>query len=696
MRHFDFLVEIGTEELPPKSLQKLSEAFTLGVRQRLSKAGLQCGETSSFATPRRLALLIRDLDEEQSDQMAEKKGPAVNAAFDAAGNPTKACEGFARSCGTTPDKLTRSDTDKGSWMVYRQIIKGQKTKALLPQFVNDSLADLPIPKRMRWGAGRVEFVRPVHWVVMLGNGDVIEGEILGRKTDRYTRGHRFHSPGRIAIPFADHYESTLLEKGQVVADFGRRRSRIESQIRQVAEKLGAQPVIDPDLLDEVTALNEWPVALAGRFEERFLAVPAEALISTMKENQKYFHLLDTNGKMLPAFITVANIESRDPSQVIKGNERVVRPRLTDAAFFFETDRKQSLESRLPALRTIVFQNELGSVHDRVTRIAHLSGRIAEATQAPVDACRRAGLLCKADLVTSMVLEFPDLQGIMGRYYALESGESVAVANAIEEHYRPRFSGDSLPESAVGTIVALAEKLDTLVGIFGINQPPTGARDPFGLRRAALGVLRILVEKSINLDLKALIAWSIEAYPAGFATEALSYTVSDYLIERFRSWYDDAGVAPEVFLSVASRKPTNPLEFHSRVKAVSEFMELTEASSLIAANKRVSNILDKESAAILGGALVDSAHLNLAEERDLNDQIRRLEQAITPLLQTFEYTIALRQLAELKEPVDRFFDKVMVMADDAEVRTNRLRLLYSLRQLFLKIADISVLQGIVKK
>jgi glycyl-tRNA synthetase beta chain len=695
MRHFDFLVEIGTEELPPKSLLKLSEAFTQGVLQRLGKAGLKFGEAKSYAAPRRLALLIENLDEVQGDQLSEKRGPALNAAFDAAGNPTKACEGFAKSCGTTTDKLVKLETDKGSWMIYKQVIQGEKAKTLIPAFVAESLAELPISKRMRWGAGRVEFVRPVHWVVMLANGDVIDAEILGKKADRYSQGHRFHNPGKLAIPYADEYESILQNEGKVIADFVKRRDSVKIQILKLAEKKDAVAIIDPDLLDEVTALNEWPVALLGRFEERFLKVPAEALISTMKENQKYFHLLDKNGTMLPNFITVANLESRDPAQVVEGNERVVRPRLADAAFFFETDKKQTLESRIAALQTVVFQKDLGTVFDRVTRISTLAGSIAEAIGYSTEMAKRAGLLCKADLATSMVSEFPDLQGIMGRYYALDSGEAPEVATAIEEHYRPRFSGDTLPDTETGVIVSLAEKLDTLVGIFGINQPPTGTKDPFALRRAALGVLRILVEKSINLDLKQLARWSIATYSIDLPAVNLTDKVTDYLIERFRSWYDDAGVAPEVFLSVAARKPTNPLDFSLRVKGVGEFITLAEASSLIMANKRVSNILEKESAAT-GNLTINSLLLTLSEEIALHKEIERLEEAVKPMLKQFDYEGALKKLAELKGPIDSFFDKVMVMSEDQEVKMNRICLLQSLRQLFLQIADISLLQGIVKK
>lgn len=694
MRHFDFLVEIGTEELPPKSLLKLSEAFTGGILQRIEKAGLSFTKYKSFAAPRRLALLIEGLDEEQPDQSSEKRGPALAAAFDPAGNPTKACEGFARSCGTTPDKLEKLETEKGTWLVFKQTVKGEKTRHLLTGFVTESLTDLPIPKRMRWGAGRDEFVRPVHWIVMLANGDVVPGSILGKHADRFTQGHRFHHPSKISLSFARDYETVLKETGKVIADFSQRRSSIEEQVNALARKKGAEAVIDPALLDEVSALNEWPVALLGKFEERFLKVPAEALISTMKENQKYFHILDSAGLMLPNFITVSNIESRDPQKVIEGNERVIRPRLSDAAFFFELDKRSPLADRLEALKPIVFQKELGTLYDRVQRISELSGKIANTVGADRDQAERAGLLSKADLVTSMVLEFPELQGIMGHYYAKESGESAAVAEAIEQHYQPRFSGDSLPSGKIGTVVSLAEKLDTLTGIFGINQPPTGTKDPFALRRAALGALRIIVEKELNLDLRDLVSWSMEAYQVKLPAKNLVETVTDYLLERFRAWYDEAGVSAEVFLSVAARRPTKPLDFNLRVNAVNAFMEESAAATLIAANKRVSNILDKEDVSTLKP--VNSGLLTLSEEKALYTEIQRLEKAVEPLLTRFDYTGALNLLAALKEPVDAFFDKVMVMADDPAIKANRLAILSALRSLFLQIADISLLQGLIRK
>ena len=508
----DFLVELGTEELPPKALKPLSDAFTQGIARGLEEAGIEFGKVEAFAAPRRLAVRIRDLADSQPDKSVEKRGPAVKAAFDDAGNPTRALTGFATSLGVTPDQLDTLETDKGAWVVYRTVEQGKPTVELMPELVEQSLAGLPIPKRMRWGAHRTEFVRPVHWVVMLFGNKVIEAPIMGLTPGNKTRGHRFHCPKSLIVPTPNDYEVVLKQEGYVIADFAERREQIRAGVTELAEKeAGGKAVIDEGLLDEVTALNEWPVPLMGRFEERFLEVPAEALISSMKEHQKYFHVVAADGEMLPLFITVANIESKDPSQVVSGNEKVIRPRLSDAAFFYETDRKTKLGDRIDALKPIVFQEKLGSIYDKSVRVAALAKKIADAIGSDPAQAERAAMLAKTDLVTEMVLEFTDLQGIMGQYYAANDGEPEDVAKALNEQYMPRFAGDDLPTTLTGCAIAIADRLDSLVGLFGINQPPSGTRDPFALRRASLGVLRIIIERELPLDLQTCCEWAEENF-----------------------------------------------------------------------------------------------------------------------------------------------------------------------------------------
>ncbi len=692
----DFLVEIGTEELPPKALKKLSSAFSDGIQQGLKEANIEFGSVELFAAPRRLAVRIKQLSDTQPDTNVEKRGPAVKSAYDADGNPTRAVEGFARSCGTTVDQLKTMETDKGAWLVYRSVQAGQKTTDLLPKIVNKSLVQLPIPKRMRWGAKRIEFVRPVHWIIMLYGSSVIDCEILGHKSGNQTRGHRFHCNELLTINTPSEYENTLLEKGYVIADFEVRRDKVRAGVIAIAETVNGQAVIDNDLLDEVTALNEWPVPLIGRFEERFLEVPAEALISSMKEHQKYFHVVDSNGKMLPNFITLSNIESKDPAQVVAGNERVIRPRLADAAFFFETDRKQTLEARIENLKPIVFQKQLGSIYDKVQRTSGLAGKIADAIGGDEQLAKRAGLLLKSDLVSEMVLEFTDLQGIMGMYYARFDGEAEEVATALNEQYMPRFAGDELPSTKTGCAVAIADKLDSLVGIFGINQPPTGTKDPFALRRASLGILRIIVEKGLDLDLADCIEWSIAQHgelPAassgGPSVEKLKDTILDYMLDRFRAWYEEEGIPAEVFLAVHARRPSRPLDFDQRIQAVNQFRQLPEAKALAAANKRVSNILSKVHANDLAATL-NYDLLELDAEKELAAAISAQAEKVNPLFAAGNYSEALQSLASLRESIDRFFDDVMVMADDEAVKNNRLALLNQLRSLFLSAADISLL------
>ena len=685
----DFLVELGTEELPPKALKPLSDAFTQGICKGLEDAGIAFGKVEAFATPRRLAVRVRALGDAQPDKPVEKRGPAVKAAFDDSGNPTRALTGFATSLGVTPDQLDTLETDKGAWVVYRTIEKGRPTVDLLPELVDQSLAGLPIPKRMRWGAHRTEFVRPVHWAIMLFGNKVIDTPIMGLIPSNKTRGHRFHCPKSLIVPTPSDYEVVLHQEGYVIADFAERREKIRRGVTAIAKnEAGGEAVIDDNLLDEVTGLNEWPVPLMGRFEERFLDVPAEALISSMKEHQKYFHVVSGDGKMLPLFITVANLESKDPSQVISGNEKVIRPRLADAAFFYNTDRKTRLEDRIDRLKPIVFQDKLGSVYDKSVRVAALAKKIADAIGSDPVLAERAAMLAKTDLVTEMVLEFTDLQGIMGQYYAVNDGENQDVASALNEQYMPRFAGDNLPTTLTGCAVAIADRLDSLVGLFGINQPPSGTRDPFALRRASLGVLRIIIERELPLDLQSCCEWAAENFTA-LTEQNTASTVVDYMLERFRAHYEEQGINAEVYLAVHARRPTRPLDFDRRVKAVEAFRLLPEAEALAAANKRVSNILTKQGGEDIG----DSINQDLLQdpaEKALAEQIHKQAEAVLPLFEKGDYAAALSSLASLRAPVDSFFNEVMVMAEDDATRNNRLAMLNQLRNLFLRVADISVL------
>ena len=691
----DFLVELGTEELPPTALAKLSKAFTAGVKEGLEKAGLTHGELISYAAPRRLAILIKDLSESQADKKTERRGPAVQAAYDAEGLPTKAVQGFARSCGIDVEQLETLETKKGSWLVYRGEEKGQPTQALIPAIIQTSLDKLPIPKRMRWGSLSVEFVRPVHWLVLLFGDEVIEAEILAVKSGRETRGHRFHHPDKLYISEPAAYGPLLETEGRVVASREDRREAVRAQVEEAAVKLGGKAVIDEALLDEVTGMVEWPVAVAGSFEERFLAVPSEALVSAMKGHQKYFHVVDANGKLMPNFITVSNIDSKDIGAVSAGNERVIRPRLSDAEFFWNQDCKRTLDDRRADLKSVVFQKELGTVFDKSERIAGLAGVIAQALGAKKSEGERAGQLAKCDLMSEMVGEFPELQGIMGRYYATKDGESAAVAQAMDEQYMPRFAGDVLPQGAIGQAVAIADKLDTLVGIFGIGQPPTGSKDPFALRRQALGVLRNMIEQGLKLDLAELVNEGVNLYKASgreFGAKVRTQ-IFDFMMERLRVYYQDAGISVDVYEAVLTVAPTQPYDFDQRVRAVSAFGKLAEAESLAAANKRASNILSQ---AIDQGEVIPAAIntdlLQEAAEKALADRIVAVAEAVKPALAQFDYSSALQEMAALREAVDAFFDGVMVMVEDNAVRLNRLALLNSLRALFLQVADVSKLQS----
>ena len=684
----NLLVELGTEELPPKALKTLGLAFRDGIVHGLEQQGLSHGEARWFATPRRLAVLIETVQLQAADQSLEVLGPPLDRARDEAGNWTPAASGFARKQGVEPEQLQTIDTPKGPRLGLRSTAAGVKAADCLNDIIVASIQQLPIPKRMRWGSSRVEFVRPVHWVVAMLGEDSNHGEVLGLPTGRDTRGHRFHSEGQITLQHPDEYE-TALSEARVVADFELRQQMIRDQLEVEASALKARVVIDPDLLDEVTALVEWPVALTGSFEARFLEVPSEALVSSMKEHQKYFHLVNEEGALLPNFITICNIESKDPVQVIAGNERVIRPRLADAAFFFETDQKTPLADRLQKLESVVFQQKLGTVADKSRRLQRLAGALADKMGASAELAGRAALLAKADLVTEMVQEFADMQGIAGSYYALHDGEAPEVASAIAQQYWPRFAGDRLPESPTACAVGLADRLDTLVGIFGIGQPPTGSKDPFALRRASLSVLRIIVEQKLDLDLAWCLDQAASGYPEGVIASGTTAQVLDYMIERFRAWFEEEDIAPEVFRAVSAMKLSQPLDIQRRVHAVDAFTRLPEAAALAAANKRVSNILEKVEEGFNYGE-VSADLLVEPAEKALSSHLGELAESSGAHLASGEYTQALSSLASLQAPVDAFFDDVMVNAEDTALRHNRLNLLQNLRQLFLQVADISQL------
>ena len=684
----NFLVEIGTEELPPKALKTLATSFADNVEAELNQVGLTFDKIEWFAAPRRLAVKVLNLATQQPSKEIEKRGPAVSAAFDAEGKPTKAAEGWARGCGITVEQAERIATDKGEWLVHRAKIEGQPTKNLLNDIVANALAKLPIPKPMRWADKTVQFIRPVHTVTMLLGGELIEGEILGVASARTIRGHRFLGEKEFEIQHADQYPQLLREKGSVVADFNERKAEILAKSQAKATALGGVADIEESLLEEVTSLVEYPNVLAAKFEERFLAVPAEALVYTMKGDQKYFPIYDKDGKLLPHFIFVSNINPEDPTAIIEGNEKVVRPRLTDAEFFFKTDLKQKLVDRLPRLETVLFQQQLGTLKDKTDRIEQLAGEIAKQIGADEAKAKRAGLLSKCDLMTNMVFEFTDTQGVMGMHYARHEGEDEEVAVALNEQYMPRFAGDELPKSLVASAVALADKFDTLTGIFGIGQAPKGSADPFAFRRAALGALRIIVEKNLPLDLEDLVKKSAALFGDKLTNQNVVADVVDFMLGRFRAWYQDEGIAVDVIQAVLARRPTRPADFDARVRAVSHFRTLDSAEALAAANKRVSNILAKADAAI--GEINLTACVEPAEKA-LAEAVLALRTEVQPLIAQGDYTAVLDKLANLRAPVDNFFDNVMVNAEDPVLRQNRLAILNTLQGLFLQVADISVLQ-----
>jgi glycyl-tRNA synthetase beta chain len=712
----DFLFEIGTEELPPKALLGLELSLVAALGAGLDKAGLAHGELVGFASPRRLAVWVKGLASEQPEQQLRRKGPPVSAAFDAAGQPTRAALAFAESCGTAVSKLERLEEGKGTFLYFAGTRAGARAVDLLPALVSAALDALPIPRRMHWGEGNALFVRPVHWLVMLYGSEVVPATLLETRSGRETRGHRFLAPRPLRLASPERYEPTLREQGFVLADFAARRARIRSEVTALARRAGGRALISEALLDEVTALTEWPVALAGRFEDRFLELPREVLTATLEDHQRYFPIEDAERRLLPAFVAVANIASRDPAKVLAGNERVVRPRLADAAFFYQQDRREALGARVAALDAVTYQARLGSLGDKTRRVRTLAGEIAAAAGAPVDEAQRAAELCKCDLLSAMVGEFPELQGVMGSYYARADGEPPEVAAAIREHYLPRGAGDELPATSVGLALAIADKLDTLAGIFAIGEKPTGAKDPFALRRAALGVQRILIEKSLDLDLIACLGRAVAAVHADIARlraaasgaaarapKPVAETVGeiyDFLMERLRAYYLErparealpgrAAVTSEMFDAVLAARPASPLDFDARLKALSTFLELPEAASLTAANKRIANILRKAPDA--PPSEVDVAQLREAAEVRLFDAMRSLRAAVDEATARREYTGALGRLAQLRPAVDAFFDQVMVMDENPVLRANRLSLLAQLRGLFAGVADLSRLPG----
>ncbi|MFW2178216.1 MULTISPECIES: glycine--tRNA ligase subunit beta [unclassified Moraxella] len=684
------LFELGTEELPPKNLKTLRDALTNNVKTALADANIQYDSLQNFASPRRLALQIKGISEQQPDRTEQKRGPAIKGAYDAEGNLTKAGLGFAQGLGITKDDLITISTDKGDYIGYNLTVKGQATTELLPAIFQKALDDLPIAKRMRSGASKDEFVRPVQWVVLMADNAVIPATIQGFESSNQTRGHRFHSPDFTTILHADDYES-LLAEAFVIADFDKRQSQIVEQVQKLADEVGATAIVPQDLLDEVTALVDFPVALRASFEERFLAVPQEALISTMQADQKYFCLTDKDGKLQPYFIFISNIQSKDPSQVIAGNEKVVRPRLADAEFFFLQDQKQPLFALTENLKNRVFQEKLGTIWEKSERIAKLSAFIANFTGADVEHSARAGLLSKADLASTLVGEFPELQGVAGTYYARLNNEPKAVADAIEEQYLPKFSGDKLPQTPIGTALALADRLDTLVGIFGIGQAPTGSKDPFSLRRSAIGVLRILIEKQLPLNLIVLLEQALLGYVGKIEDLPNTFKqVMEFINSRYRSMYEDQGVSVDTILAVQKLQPQVPLDFDQRIKAVQAFRTLPQAKQLAEANKRVANILAKAEGEIAHE--VQTAYLEEHAEKVLYQAVVDAKQAIEPLQQANDYQCILQTLAQLQQPLDDFFEHVMVNAEAVSLKNNRLALLQQVRGLFLLVADISELQG----
>lgn len=682
------LFELGCEELPPASLRKLSDALLENIQQGLNQADLTYGECTAYATPRRLAVLIKDLINAQADKSIEKRGPAMQAAFNAEGAPSKACQGFAKSCGTTVEQLSTLKTDKGEWLSFTQAVKGQSSIALIPDIISKSITHLPIAKRMRWGASNTEFVRPVHWAVLMYGQTIIETEILGLNTGNTTYGHRFHAPEAITIDTPESYAVTLLAQGKVIADFSRRMQIIRDAANSAASAVNGIAHIEADLLEEIAALNEFPVPITGNFDHRYLALPAEVLITTMQINQKYFPVKNAEGQLLAHFITFSNIESKNPASIQQGNERVVMPRLADAEFFWNQDRKLRLEQRIEQLDSIVFQKKLGSLADKSQRVEKLAEFIANSINIDADQAIRAAKLAKTDLVTNMVEEFGSLQGLMGRYYALADGESAEVAQAIEEQYYPKGSGSATAASSTGQILSIAEKIDTLCGIFSAGLIPTGDKDPYALRRAALGSLRTIIENKLEINLIECLDFALQQFTHEFDADKTRRLLIAFVYERLKGYSLEHGYTADEFAAVFAVLPARPYDFQRRLQAVQNFRTLPEAESLAAANKRIANILRKSDNKIAAkiGQLVEPAEITLLASA------KQAETDVTPLLAASDYQTALNRLACLHADVDRFFDDVMVMCDDLDLRANRLALLTKLSTLFLQIADISKLQS----
>ena len=689
MRTENCLVELGTEELPPKALKSLGEAFATQFEAALTQADLSFDSVSWFAAPRRLAVYVSGLAEGQADKVVEKRGPAVSAAFDADGNPTKAAQGWARGNGIDVADAERLVTDKGEWLLHKAHVPGQSVAELLEGLINQAVSKLPIPKPMRWGNYNTQFIRPVHTLCVLYGSEVVNLSVLGLTSGRVVQGHRFHGEGRFELDHADNYASAL-EQQYVLADFEARKDKVRQQLEDAAQSLSLKPDYNEDLLEEIASLVEWPVVLQAGFDEAFLAVPKEALIYTMKDDQKYVPLLDSDGALSNTFLFVTNIESRDASQVISGNEKVIRPRLADAEFFFNSDKKTTLESRLESLETVLFQKQLGTLKEKSERISALSAFIASQIDANESQAARAGLLAKTDLMSNMVMEFPDVQGVMGKYYALNDDEDAPVAEALYEQYMPRFAGDALPSSGVSASVALADKLDTLVGIFGIGQLPKGDKDPFALRRAAIGVLRIVTELSLPLDLETLVSKAIDVYGDKLTNAETQSQVVDFVLGRFTALLQDQAIAIDVIQAVAARRPTKPADYLARVHAVDKFRALEEAEALAAANKRVANILAKQNVEVTDSVNIDESLLAEEAEKALYVELKAAQKEVDIAVPSQDYTRILTALATLRNVIDNFFDNVMVMADDEAVKNNRLALLSLLRQLFLTTADISIL------
>jgi glycyl-tRNA synthetase beta chain len=686
----DLLVEIGTEELPPKSLKKLATAFKEEVCQSLQEQDLKFSDANWYATPRRLSILINDLEITQDDKQQQRRGPALSVAFDDKGKPTRATEGFAKSCGVEVEQLEKLETDKGIWLTFNAVVKGKQTSEFIPAMIESALNRLPIAKRMRWGDSEIEFVRPIKWVLILFGNDAINCEIMGVTSGVKSYGHRFLHPDAITIKKPENYIDTLRQETYVLADYNERRSLIQTQVIAIAKSKGDKAVIDSDLLDEVTSLVEWPVSFSGGFDPEFLKLPKEVLISSMQDHQKYFPVVDEQGDLLPCFISVANIESKNMELIKRGNERVIQPRLSDAAFFWKRDLKHGLANHIESLKKVVYQKQLGTLFEKSKRLQKTVSSLAKLLNVDVNSAKRTAELCLCDLLTEMVSEFPALQGTMGRYYAEADGENADVATALEEYYQPRFAGDKLPVTTLGQCLAISEKIDSLVGIFSIGKAPTGDKDPFALRRSAIGLLRIIIECELDIDLKELISLAASNYPKEIDAKKQTDNVFHFLMERLRRYYLDESVNHDTFESVLAINTNKPLDFHQRLTAVTEFRKLTEAESLAAANKRINNILKKSNVSNIkkvdDNLLSEESEISLA--KSLNDYQKRL----APMIENRDYKSALTELAGLRDSVDNFFDNVMVNCDDEAIKTNRLALLGNLSALFLQTADISKLQS----